>query len=117
VVGVLTVGSLFTGIGGLDLGLERAGMRILWQCEIDPYCRAVLRKILRNDTYGHYTCWMDEDGFHVWQHHICVGLPEESLLPRGTYKFWTEQEGRVVPSINCERCGLHENQIPVYKKG
>ena len=72
-------------------------------------------EILRNDTYGHYTCWMDDDGFHVWQHHVCVGLPEESLLPRGTYKFWTEQEGRVVPSINCERCGLHENQIPVYK--
>lgn len=41
---MLTVGSLFTGIGGLDLGLERAGMRVLWQCEADPYCRAVLRK-------------------------------------------------------------------------
>jgi DNA (cytosine-5)-methyltransferase 1 len=43
-IGVLTVGSLFSGIGGLDLGLERAGMRVLWQCESDPYCRAVLRK-------------------------------------------------------------------------
>lgn len=36
--------SLFTGIGGLDLGLERAGMQIVAQVEIDPYCRAVLRK-------------------------------------------------------------------------
>src|SRR5690242_19547624 len=42
--GMLTVGSLFSGIGGLDLGLERAGMLVLWQCESDPYCRAVLRK-------------------------------------------------------------------------
>lgn len=40
----LTVGSLFSGIGGLDLGLERAGMQIAWQCEIDPYCREVLQK-------------------------------------------------------------------------
>jgi DNA (cytosine-5)-methyltransferase 1 len=40
----LTVGSLFTGIGGLDLGLERAGMRVLWQSEIDPYCCEVLAK-------------------------------------------------------------------------
>jgi DNA (cytosine-5)-methyltransferase 1 len=40
----LTVGSLCSGIGGLDLGLERAGMRVLWQCEIDDYCSRVLAK-------------------------------------------------------------------------
>jgi DNA (cytosine-5)-methyltransferase 1 len=36
------VGSLFSGIGGIDLGLERAGMRVAWACESDPYARAVL---------------------------------------------------------------------------
>ena len=40
----LTVGSLFSGIGGLDLGLERAGMRVIWQSEIDPYACKVLKK-------------------------------------------------------------------------
>lgn len=40
----LTVGSLFSGIGGLDLGLERAGMRVIWQSEIDPYACRVLKK-------------------------------------------------------------------------
>jgi DNA (cytosine-5)-methyltransferase 1 len=40
----LTVGSLFSGIGGLDLGLERAGMDVIWQSEIDPYACRVLNK-------------------------------------------------------------------------
>jgi DNA (cytosine-5)-methyltransferase 1 len=41
---MLTVGSLFSGIGGLDLGLERAGMEIIWQSEIDPYPSQILAK-------------------------------------------------------------------------
>lgn len=40
----MTFGSLFAGIGGMDLGLERAGMECRWQVEIDPFCRKVLEK-------------------------------------------------------------------------
>jgi len=42
---MLRVLSLFAGIGGFDLGLERTGgFRTVAFCEIDPFCRKVLAK-------------------------------------------------------------------------
>lgn len=40
----MTFGSLFAGIGGFDLGLERAGMKPLWQVEKDEWCQKILKK-------------------------------------------------------------------------
>lgn len=41
---MITFGSLFAGIGGFDLGFERAGMVCKWQVEIDDYATKVLEK-------------------------------------------------------------------------
>lgn len=40
----LTVASFFAGIGGFDLGFEKAGLRVVWQSEIDEFCRTILRQ-------------------------------------------------------------------------
>src|SRR6185369_15826338 len=40
----LKVASFFAGIGGFDLGLERAGMKVVFQCEKNVFCQQVLRK-------------------------------------------------------------------------
>lgn len=40
----MNFGSLFSGFGGMDLGLERAGMRCIWQVENNLYAQKVLAK-------------------------------------------------------------------------
>jgi DNA (cytosine-5)-methyltransferase 1 len=40
----INVLSAFAGIGGIELGLEQAGMTTVGQIEIDPWCQSVLRK-------------------------------------------------------------------------
>ncbi len=38
------VASLFSGIGGFDLGFIRAGFKLTFQCEISEFCRAILTR-------------------------------------------------------------------------
>lgn len=68
-----TVGSLFAGIGGLDLGFERAGFKTAWQVEIDDYASAVLAK-----NWPHVRRWKDITTFPPepvddWRVDVIVG--------------------------------------------
>ncbi len=40
----IRVASFFAGIGGFDLGFERAGMKTVWQCEKKEFCLNILQK-------------------------------------------------------------------------
>lgn len=71
---VLTVGSLFAGIGGFDLGLEQAGFKTKWQVEIDEWCRQKLKERFPNaKQYGN----IREVGEHNLEpvDLICGGFP------------------------------------------
>ena len=76
-------GSLFAGIGGFDLGLDRAGMECAWQVEIDPYCRRVLAK-----HWPHVTRFEDihHVGFDTLQpvDLVCGGFPCQDIVMIGT---------------------------------
>lgn len=82
----MNVLDLFSGIGGFSLGLERAGMRTVAFCEIEPYCRAVLRK-----HWPHVPCYDDirtltaerlaDDGIAVDV--ICGGFPCQDISVAG----------------------------------
>lgn len=90
--------SLFSGIGGLELGLERAGMTVVGQVEIDPFCRRVLAKHWPNvprhdDVRTAADWWLSEERPHVDL--ICGGFPCQDISTAGR---------RV--GINGERSGL-----------
>lgn len=75
-----TFGSLFAGIGGMDLGLERAGMTCSWQVEIGPYAQRVLAKhwpdVRRHDDVKTFPPSKPED----WSVDlICGGFPCQDI--------------------------------------
>ena len=40
----MKVASFFSGIGGFDLGFQKANFEVTMQCEIDPFCNQILEK-------------------------------------------------------------------------
>lgn len=65
-----TVGSLFAGIGGFDLGFEQAGFATAWQVEINDVCRAVLA-----DRFPHAAQFADVRTVlpELWRTDVIVG--------------------------------------------
>ncbi len=44
----LTLGSLFSGVGGFELGAEQSDIKTIWNCEINDFNRRILKKKFPN---------------------------------------------------------------------
>lgn len=88
----LRVGSLFSGIGGIDLALERAGMEISWQVEIDPACNRVLERHWPNAIrYSN----IRERRYYPPVDLICFGFPCQDLSMAGKRKGLDGQRSKL----------------------
>src|SRR5688572_3765853 len=79
----LRVLDLFSGIGGFSLGLERTGgFRTVAFCEIEPYCRSVLKK-----HWPDVPCFEDVRELHAFDvgpvDVICGGFPCQDISIAG----------------------------------
>jgi DNA (cytosine-5)-methyltransferase 1 len=118
----MTFGSLFAGIGGFDLGFERAGMRCEWQVEIDPYCQRVLAKhwpnVRRRDDVRTFPP-AGEWGVDV----ICGGFPCQDISDAGSKAgiggsrsgLWKEMH-RIICTLR-PRFAVVENVAAVLDRG
>lgn len=77
--GGLNVVSLFAGIGGFDLGLERAGMTVVASCEINPKCRHLLSEHWPHVQQFADICEMRAADVPHRVHVLCGGFPCQDL--------------------------------------
>lgn len=78
----LSIGSLFAGVAGLELGLEAAGIGpVIWQAERDPFCLAVLAK--HYPDARRYTDVREIDATTERPDVICGGFPCQDLSLAG----------------------------------
>lgn len=89
----MKMGSLFSGIGGLELGLERAipGLQTVWQVEKEPFCRSVLERHWPNTKRYN-------DVRTIGAHNlepvdvICAGFPCQSISIAGNMEGLENEE-------------------------
>lgn len=121
----ITIGSLFSGIGGFELGLERAipNSKTIWQCEQNKFARKVLNK--------HWKDVPIYDDIKEMKHGtidivdiICGGFPCQDISQAGKGKgiangersgLWFEML-RIIDMVR-PRIAIAENVSAITQKG
>ncbi|WP_414926819.1 DNA cytosine methyltransferase [Pseudomonas zeae] len=105
-----TLGSLFAGVGGFDVGFENAGYRSAWQVELNPINRAVLA-----DRFPHAQQF--EEVRHCGAHNLCsvdvltAGFPCQDISIAGA-----RESNRDTRRLRGERSGLFWEVIRILKE-
>lgn len=83
----MRVVSLFAGVGGFDLGAERAGLEVVGQVEIDKNCQEVLRQrfpnALLHDDVTTAVEWAKENDLVGRVDIVCGGFPCQDVSVAG----------------------------------
>ncbi len=111
----MTFGSLFSGCGGADLGFELAGLRCVWQVEINERCRRVLAKhwpsVRRHDDIRTFT----GDGYEVpdviFGGDPCQGNSNAGSIHKREHPDMGRELVRVVEALR-PRVVVRENPYP-----
>jgi DNA (cytosine-5)-methyltransferase 1 len=105
-----TLGSLFAGIGGFDLGFERAGWETKWQVELNPVNRAVLA-----DRFPTSKRFEDvrQCGAKNLEHVDCItaGFPCQDISTAGRCKLDKDSHG-----LNGARSGLFFEALRIARE-
>lgn len=115
--------SLFSGIGGLDLGLERAGHVCIAQVEIDDYCQQVLQKHWPKVKKYRDIREFNTNSFDGKPQLICGGFPCQDISDAGKRKGITGSRSSLWKQfyrIICEfrpRFVLVENSSSLRRRG
>lgn len=122
----MNVLNLFSGIGGFSLGLERAGMRTVAFCEIEPFCRRLLAKRwphvpIYGDVRDLNAKRLESDGIAVDV--ICGGFPCQDVSAVGAKSgmegqrsgLWREY-ARLVRELR-PRYAIVENVAGLHDRG
>jgi len=100
--------SLFSGVGGFDLGLEAAGMKTVFQCEWDKHANTILNK-----HWPHVPKW--EDVSTLTGEHILANAPVIDVVAWGSPCQDLSVAGKR-SGLEGERSGLFHEGIRIIKE-
>jgi len=100
--------SLFSGVGGFDMGLENAGMQTVFQCEWDKHANTILNK-----HWPHVPKW--DDVSTLTGKHILAGVPVIDVVAWGSPCQDLSVAGKR-GGLEGERSGLFHEGIRIIKE-